>query len=602
MKKKIDITLVLILSIAFLLRFYKLNHDAPYFFNPDERNMASAVTRFVVPTDINRLFPCLYSEFLGRGIKTTQADCSLNPHFFAYGQFPLYLAFTSDILIKTPLSLLQGTPMMTLSTDFAAAVFWLRFWSAAASLGTVFLVYRLAIVLSLPAATSAILAAFLPGLIQSAHFGTTESLLTFFFTASLFLSIKLFNTLTSPARHFITLNKNASLLGLVTGIAAGSKLTGIFLLLPPYFALLTYSLQPLRKFRSGKWRTLKIQKLVKNIPPAAALAAFITTTTVLFFILSSPYNLIESRDFHSAVFGYEKDVAMGRYEAFYTRQFIDSQPFIFQINKVFPYSLGWPVFLLGTGGILLAFFKRKNFGFAVLLFSFFIYVIPNSLLFVKWTRFMTPVLPFFALLSALSLDRIKKYLPKLYILLLVLSFLPGIAFMSIYRRKDTRVAASEWIYGNIPAGSYVLSETANVIDIPLGMPQTMPANYQSTVISFDFYHLEERPELLSQLTAHLSRADYIFIPSRRIYKNFLPHPEKFPLASRYYELLFSGQLGFSLVSKFASFPTLGPAPLSLQFPDEEAEETFTVFDHPVIRIYRKTRALTRNDYRRLLRN
>ena len=392
MKKKIDITLVLILSIAFLLRFYKLNHDAPYFFNPDERNMASAVTRFVVPTDINRLFPCLYSEFLGRGIKTTQADCSLNPHFFAYGQFPLYLAFTSDILIKTPLSLLQGTPMMTLSTDFAAAVFWLRFWSAAASLGTVFLVYRLAIVLSLPAATSAILAAFLPGLIQSAHFGTTESLLTFFFTASLFLSIKLFNTLTSPARHFITLNKNASLLGLVTGIAAGSKLTGIFLLLPPYFALLTYSLQPLRKFRSGKWRTLKIQKLVKNIPPAAALAAFITTTTVLFFILSSPYNLIESRDFHSAVFGYEKDVAMGRYEAFYTRQFIDSQPFIFQINKVFPYSLGWPVFLLGTGGILLAFFKRKNFGFAVLLFSFFIYVIPNSLLFVKWTRFMTPCL------------------------------------------------------------------------------------------------------------------------------------------------------------------------------------------------------------------
>ena len=49
--------------------------------------------------------------------------------------------------------------------------------------------------------------------------------------------------------------------------------------------------------------------------------------------------------------------------------------------------------------------------------------------------------------------------------------------------------------------------------------------------------------------------------------------------NEYYEKLFSGELGFSKVAEFSSGQN-----------DEAAEETFTVFDHPVIRIFKKVKS------------
>jgi len=76
--------------------------------------------------------------------------------------------------------------------------------------------------------------------------------------------------------------------------------------------------------------------------------------------------------------------------------------------------------------------------------------------------------------------------------------------------------------------------------------------------------------------------------------------EKYPILSRYYENLFNGNLGFSKVAEFTSFPRLSIMNYQLSINDEDAEETFTVFDHPVVRIYRKIKKLNREDYQRLL--
>src|SRR3990172_12421402 len=100
MSHKIKIGLILILIISAFLRFYNLMHDFPYFFNPDERNMAIAVTRFTLPAKLSEIPLCIISEFFSKPqpkadqpMAETTNDCNLNPHFFAYGQFPLYLAF-----------------------------------------------------------------------------------------------------------------------------------------------------------------------------------------------------------------------------------------------------------------------------------------------------------------------------------------------------------------------------------------------------------------------------------------------------------------------------------------------------------------------------
>src|SRR3989338_11686822 len=453
MKSKINLPLILILLTAAILRFYNLMHDDPYFFNPDERNMAGAVTRFVLPAKFSDIPKCIFSEFTSKKLPTKNYqlktdNCSLNPHFFAYGQFPLYLAYASDNLTRAPFALLIGVPLTKLNTDFPSAVFWLRFWSAVSSIAAVYAVYRLAILLSIPALPAALFSAFLPGLIQSAHFGTTESVLTFSFTASVYFSIKLFHQLSARIRSKKNIVFSLASVAISTGLASGSKLTGLFFLFPPLFSLTLFALRPLSKFKKNKLQKQLKNYLEKNLFPAIIIAGAIITLSGLFFILSSPYNFVRFEDFLSAVFGYERDVATGKYEAFYTRQFLGSQPIIFQMKNIFPFVLGWPIFILSLLGFIAI--LLRGYSFLILSFSFLVYLLPNSFLYAKWSRFMTPVLPFLAIYAAFFLNRLRRLLPLLFLPILFMALIPGIAFISVYLKKDTRIQASEWIYRYIP--------------------------------------------------------------------------------------------------------------------------------------------------------
>ncbi len=668
--------IIIILLIASLLRFYNLMHDSPYFFNPDERNMANAVSGFRLPAKLTGIPICLISQISpilendpgsnsrrndpGSSAQKSPINCNLNPHFFSYGQFPLYLAFVSDIFTREGLAVLQGPPLNNyLSTSFPSAIFWLRFWSAFFSTLTVLLVYLITeLVINsrlsnftlqnptshIPLLTS-LMIAFTPGLIQSAHFGTTESLLTFFFMASIYLSLSYLSHLGNVKFVILT--------SLVIGLSLGSKLTGIFFFIPPIITLIIRIIEVLKSRSTKKISSLFVYLFI---------CLFVFICSILVFILSSPYNLVEPENFKSAVFGYESDVATGKYEAFYTRQFVNTTPVLFQAEKIFPYALGWPVFVLGTIGFLLfnlnlisklilfiqhqsqkskvksqnynlkvKSFKLLNFElhFCIFHFAFLIYLIPNAFLFAKWTRFMTPILPFFAVFSGYFIFSLFNLLPTfevkaqkskikmqnlvksskfsalnlaLIFALCALSLLPGVAFMSIYTREDTRITGSKWIYQNIPNNSYILSETANVVDIPLGLPnyQLPISNYQ--VISFDFYHMDENKKLFYNLLDHLEKAEYIFIPSRRIFANYTKLPSKYPLVTKYYQLLFSGALGFEKVTEISSFPQLSIINYQLSIPDEQSEETYTVFDHPVVRIYHKTKQLSLSDYLSLFEN
>ncbi len=639
------VILIIVLLVAAFLRFFNLMHDSPYFFNPDERNMANAVSQFRLPSDISQIPICLISQIspiLTHNLQLTTHNCNLNPHFFAYGQFPLYLAFASDQISKIPISLISPISQIQptthnpqLTTNFPSAIFWLRFWSALTSILSVLMVYLITKKLfHLEIGHyAALLAAFTPGLIQSAHFGTTESLLTFFFLASMYLSLVILRPKAEESRtnmrkqwfgfthhrvagSFAPLRmtihwKYVILLSIAIGLALGSKLTGIFFFIPPFISLITRTII-VRQRQMGLW-----PGLFENL----RIGLFILIGSIFFFILSSPYNFIEPENFKSAVFGYEADVAWGKYEAFYTRQFVNTTPILFQMEKIFPYALGWPVFILGTLGFLLMNFKFNNYkiynSFIILNLSFIIYFLPNAFLFAKWTRFMTPILPFFTIFAGYFLYQISKIKYQRYISnikifnflyvffifnILFLILLPGVAFMSIYTREDSRIQASKWIYTNIPNNSYILSETANVVDIPLPINNQQLAINNYTIISFDFYHLDENPRLFEELLNHLEQSDYIFIPSRRIFKNYLRLPERYLLTTKYYQLLFSSKLGFEKVAEFSSFPRLPISqigPIRLITNDENAEETFTVFDHPVIRIYRKAKPFTIEQYRSL---
>jgi hypothetical protein len=98
--------------------------------------------------------------------------------------------------------------------------------------------------------------------------------------------------------------------------------------------------------------------------------------------------------------------------------------------------------------------------------------------------------------------------------------------------------------------------------------------------------LEDDAAKRARMQHVLDRSDYIVVSSNRFYGSLSRNPRRWPMSIAYYRALFSGELGFELIGDFASYPALGPWWRA----DQEAEEAFTVYDHPRVFIFRKTAA------------
>jgi len=535
----------LLLSILVFTRFYRLDWGEGHFFHPDENNMARAIS--------NLSFQ------------------DLNPDFFAYGQFPLYLSFFTGQL----LNFISGRVGDSLS--FSSSVFLLRFWSATFSVLTalsVQLIYQTLFPRS-RSRLPLLFAIFTPGLIQISHFGTTESLLCLLFLLSIYLSLHL----VKQGR----LSPGLILAGiLVTGFGLATKLSAVFFAGPVLLSLFFHFLSSKKK---NKILLVSLSYLFLSLLLATIL---------------SPYSYLSKKEFQNTM-KYEIGVTRGNPKVFYTHQFENTRPYLYQFQKIYPYAIGFPllVFSLFSLPLLLKIKKSTVLEkrlplFLTLFVPVLVYFLYNAQLYTKWTRFMAPTFFVFPLLSAYFIDRLflKKIPQILLIFFIIISIIPGFMFLNIYFSKDTRVRATAWMQKNISADSKILSEAGNVVNLPLA-----PVRFSTN--NFHFYDLNQKPDPALLLASALEDADYIFIPSRRIFANH--HSPKFPVIEKYYQKLFSDSLGFTHLKTFSGFPgfSLGKLPL-LVLSDETAEETWSVFDHPVIRIYKKTDFKTKIEYQKLL--
>jgi 4-amino-4-deoxy-L-arabinose transferase-like glycosyltransferase len=541
--KKQPLFLFLLFLLALFTRFYRINWGGGFYFHPDENNMARSVSQLRLD--------------------------NLNPHFFAYGQFPLYLAYASGIAAN----LLGGH--LLLSVNFSQAIFWLRFWSALFSLLTVIIGYFLGKRLFKSKKLAwiyTILLIFAPGLIQAAHFGTTESLLTFILLALTYFSIRLFE-------EGLTL-KDIILVGMLVGIGLATKISAALFLFSLWGCFGLAFTQQKKRYR-WLWGWLAVVFL-----------------SGIFLFLFSPFYLLKWKE-ALPVLRYETDVARGRLLVFYTLQFVKSRPVLFQLIKIFPWVLGLPMYFLFLVALLYLFFRglcllSYSSGFRLLksLISnpwliVYLFWLPwflfNAFLFSKWVRFMIPVVPFLILLIVELIKelevRIEKRRSLLFLLYgyLLLSVAPGILFLKVYFFPDTRVYASEWMSKNLPQDTIVLSESGNVVDLPLFGRK----NFR--VINFDFYHLEDSQERQEELDSLVQKADYILLPSRRVFANYIPLASQLPQTAEFYQKLFSGKLGFVLLKEFKIFNGWEEVLLGS---DLTSEETWTVFDHPTIRLFK----------------
>lgn len=551
-----------ILLIGILFRLFGINWDQNFHLHPDER----AIILFTLPLH----FPSSIHEFF-------QTTSPLNPHFFAYGNFPLYLLKASaQILSYFNLDLKTYNGIQLIGRGI----------SILADLGTILLVFLVAKQLknNLVGILGALFYCLSVLPIQAAHFYAVDILLTFFIFLSLFQLLKFYK---NPTR------KNAFLLGIFFGFSLATKMSALPLAVAVSVTLcidffLIFISSP---HKPHIWWP-HVPKLIKKLIGEGIIILLSTFTT---FIVFEPYALID----HVEFFRQNLQQYQMTHDAFtfpYTLQYVGITPYIYELRNIFFWGQG-P--MLGTASFMGFFYflflltkiKNKNWPQEILFISFFIvYFLIVGKFAVGWMRYMLPLYPFLSIFAALLITQLihlflKPFRNMLIVCFLLLIFIWPLSFLYIYSQPNARALASQWINDKIPAGKSLAIEHWDD-----SLPLYGQEKYQ--MITLKLYEPDSK-EKWTEISQQLQQSDYILIASNRLYTplqkltdcKHLPLFHCYTQTAKYYQKLFGEKLGFRKVAEFSISPTI---PLiNIAIDDQSADESFTVYDHPKIMIFKK---------------
>lgn len=516
--RKSAILLFLIILFGSFLRLYNTNWDNGYYLHPDERLYVNA-SNITMPLTIKDFF---------------SPSSSLNPHMFYYGSFPLYLYKTISTFLL---------PLW----DFLLVSRWV---SAVLSAITIPIIYFIG--KRLFSSSIGLLAActftFAPGSIQNAHFNTTESTLIFLLSCILLFSI----LLTKRKGYLISV-----IIGVLLGLSYGTKIIGITFSIIPFTALI------LQWIQIRKWPTIVLSLL------------YVAIFSIIVGFIVAPYQIIDFSNFFREQ-SYMQSVIRGTHKPPFVIIYEQTTPYLYQLVFVFPFILGFLTYLLGLIGIvsIVKNYKKslkKNFPILLILIFPLLYFIGSGIWYAKFARYYLLLLPFFCLYAGYILSKIPKAYSFLLILIICVN---GIMMLNIYTKPHTRIAASHWIYNNIPQNKILYGEHWDD-PLPLPLPNHPSSTYQLKQLTV---YEPDSKEKLSKLYADITEADYIIFSSRRVYYSILQNPTIYPHTSNFYKQLFSGKIGYTLVKKFTNYPFI--------LSDDVADESFQSYDHPPVLIFK----------------
>lgn len=101
-------------------------------------------------------------------------------------------------------------------------------------------------------------------------------------------------------------------------------------------------------------------------------------------------------------------------------------------------------------------------------------------------------------------------------------------------------------------------------------------------ISINLYTQPDTIEKYQNLISSLHTVDYFISESPKVKNTIQRLSLTYPYTAQFYKNLDNGSLGFKHIITSSSYPQLG----GIAIHDELSEETFTVFDHPTIKIYK----------------
>jgi YYY domain-containing protein len=187
----------------------------------------------------------------------------------------------------------------------------------------------------------------------------------------------------------------------------------------------------------------------------------------------------------------------------------------------------------------------------------------------------------------------------LAVIVLLSSAFWALAFVNgVYGGEHTWVTFARWTYANVPDGACIAREHWDEgipasIDEP-GGNATTHGYLQPELPMYE----EDTQEKYENLRSTLMNCDYIALASNRLWRTIPGLPERYPMSTRYYQALFSGELGFEPVYSVETPPRLGPFVID----DQSADESFTVYDHPKPIMFKKARQLSDAEWDTILGN
>lgn len=577
-----SIALVMLLVAAFALRVYRLDWDNGHYLHPDERHIASVIDGKITlewPPDLDNLLNPAVSHLNPR---SDDPETGL-PQNFAYGALPLFVTEA----VAEAASAVTGDDWTTYYGNIYKVG---RALSALFDTATVLIVFLIARRLfsrqvGLIAAT---VAALTPMSIQLAHFFTTDSWLTFFVALTLLLAIVA--TENGGVRWFAAA-------GAACGLAMATK--GSVFTLGGVIAVAVV-LDGYRRWRDGaSLHTATLRSPINLIVSGlAALGAF---------ALFEPYALARLSVYLDQL-REQSEIVRGIRDVPYTRQYIGTTPVIYQVEQIVRWGFGPVAGILALSGVaVLAWrcWRAQSLGQAILLSWFFGYGIVISVVETKFLRYEAPLIPVLAITAAVAFEAIWRWLrarrrPRLAggvgAALLIGMALWTASYTSIFAVDHPRIAASKWIYANIPPGSTVSAESWDD-PLPMGLsPGLTAGDFQLTTRWFDMYGDRPPAEMATYLYGHLEQLDYVILSSNRVSSAMPRSPWRYAVQERFYNLLASGQFGFELVADFHRYPGIGP----WRVPDQSADESFINYDHPQVLIYQKQSLVSRDTYDELM--
>ena len=567
---------MVVLVSALALRLYGLNWDDGYAWtpHPDERAILSKIAELSVPPlhDLSVLWDAEKSPW--------------NPRWFPYGSFPLYLLKGVDLLS----AFVPGVQVDDLRGPG-------RVISALADVATVALVYMLGATIwsRKVGLMAAALVATAVIHIQLSHFFAVDTLLALFTVSTVYFLVRV-------ARD--GRGVDSALAGVFIGLGLATKLSFAPILGAYVVAHLLYGSGV--SLAAGRPSVPVLDRV-----STAAKGVVIGGLVILgVFLVGQPYAVLDWDRFY-ADFVEQSEMVRRIRDYPYTRQYIDTTPYLYHVRQLTTWGLGWPLGIVAWSGLVFVAVRGMRMGSAIAYVTTGI-GLPICVLLVSdstagivaatavalaalvatipmrraETRLdallLSWVIPYFLIVGAFDV-KFMRYLIPITPLLLLFGSTMLVAVWDRGRRSRGKPGQALTIasvgVGAITAAAtvfYALSYTGVYHEehpavrgsqwIRANLPsrsvilkehweEGLPDLHHYQVRELNLYD-EDSPGKLDEISAALASGDVLALYSNRLYGTVARLPERYPVSREYYRLLFSGELGYELEASFTAYPNL----------------------------------------------